>query len=376
MKRALAIALWVLAATALAGHPAAADEWTLRTGAHVDAWSGAGQSGHQVLAPIGLSYDTPDWGLNIRGALGTSERDPGGAGGAGSVSGFTDTTVGGYYRLTAGPYDIRFGLDLDLPTGKSALSGRDRFAVQDEDLALLERFGEGFDVNPTVTVYRSFGVFGLGLGVGYLWTGEYDPTGDVPGDDLDPGDELIVALTGEWFVTDTVRATLLLAYTYFTKDERGGIELYREGDEIDVRVGVEWRPEPWFAAGYVRNVVRFKSDRLDATGRLTTESRNSHGNDFRVGAAVGYVISDDWTVAGAVDVRYVAANDYASTDVLYDGGRLKVAIGPSVTWSPSRWLAVDAGVRYFFMDVERSPSFPRAGTINGVHADFRVTYRF
>jgi hypothetical protein len=376
MRRAVAIALWALVAALGAGRPAAADEWSLRTGVHVDAWSGAGQKGHQVLAPIGLSYDTPDWGLNIRGALGTSERDPGGAGGAGSVSGFTDTTVGGYYRLTAGPYEIRLGLDLDLPTGKSNLSGRDRFAVQDEDLALLERFGEGLDVNPTVTVYRSFGRFGLGLGLGYLWTGKYDPTGDVPGDDLDPGDELVVALTGEWFVTDTIRATLLAAYTYFTKDERGGIELYREGGEIDVRAGLEWRPEPWFATAYVRNIVRFKSDRLDAAGRLATESRNSHGNDFRAGTAVGYVLSDDWTVAGAVDVRYVAANDYASTDVLYDGGRLKVAIGPSVTWSPSRWLAVDAGVRYFFMDVERSPSFPRAGTINGVHADLRVTYRF
>lgn len=359
---------------------AAADEWTVRTGVHVDAWSGAGQSGRQVLLPWSLGFDTPTWGVSGRGALGHSERDPGGGAETGSMTGLVDTTLSGYYRLRVAGAEVKLGLDLDLPTGDATgvarLPTRDLAAVQDEDLVTVERFGEGFDVNPTVTAYRSFGAFGLGLGLGYHRTGKYDPTRDAAHDDLDPGDELTVVALGDVYATDTIRLMALVAYTRFTADERGGRELFREGDELDLRVSVEWRPEPWWAAVAVRDVVRFKAERPDAGGGLVTEARNSHGNDIRVGATVGYVLDDAWSLQAAVDLRHVAANDYAAGDPLRDGGRTKVAVGPSVTWTPHRTFAVDAGLRYFLMDVKQGPAFPRSGTIHGVHADVRVTYRF
>src|SRR5262245_34115791 len=99
---------------------AVANEWTFQTGAHVDAWSGAGQDGHQVLAPFVLSYDTPDWGLSVRGAYGTYERSPADLP-SGTITGLTDTTLGGYYRLTVSGIDLNFGLAMDLPTGVSKL---------------------------------------------------------------------------------------------------------------------------------------------------------------------------------------------------------------------------------------------------------------
>jgi hypothetical protein len=75
-------------------------------------------------------------------------------------------------------------------------------------------------------------------------------------------------------------------------------------------------------------------------------------------------------------VKHVFANDYPESDPLFDGGRTKIAIGPTVTWLPHRRFGIEGGFRYFFMDVERSPFFPQSGTINGVHADVRVLYRF
>ena len=65
-----------------------------------------------------------------------------------------------------------------------------------------------------------------------------------------------------------------------------------------------------------------------------------------------------------------------TSDALYDGGRFKIAVGPGVTWTLSRTFALDASVRWFYLDAERSPIFPNGATINGVHADMRVTYRF
>jgi hypothetical protein len=359
--------------------PATADQWTVTTGVHLDAWSANGSSGqgngYQFLVPLGIFYDTPTWGLSARGSAGTSQHDLDAAPSA-SMTGFTDTTVSGYYRLRISGTDIRLGLDMDLPTGVSRLKTRDLPAVQDEDLVALQRFGEGFDVNPTVIVYHNFGDWGLGGGVGYLWTGEYDPTADIPNDDFNPGNELSASLLGDVFLGDVWRLIGRATYTHFTTDERGGLEIFREGDEIDLGVSLEWRPEPWWAVVSVRDIYHFKADRFNASGQLDEESQNSRGNEIRGGVAVGYIIDDVWTVRGIMDVRYVAANDYATSDPLYDGGRFKIAVGPGVTWTLSRTFALDASVRWFYLDAERSPSFPAGATINGVHADMRVTYRF
>jgi hypothetical protein len=342
----------------------------------LDAWSGAGQSGHQILVPLALYFDAPFWGVNVRGAVGQSVRDPGGGRQEGEILGFTDTTVAGYYRWVISDVEIRAGLNLDLPTGVSQLKIRDLAAIQDEDLALLERFGEGFDVNPTISAYRNFGRFGLGGGVGYLWTGEYDPTEDIPGDDLDPGDELTITVLGDVYVAEATRLVGTVSYTMFSADQLGGRDAFQEGDELDFRLSLEWRPEPWYVVVSFRDIVRFKAERLNAAGRLDTEPSNSRGNDIRGSVVVGYIFDDVWTVQGAVEVRHVLANDYATSDPLYDGGRTKIAVGPTVTWLPHRRFGIESSFRYFFMDVERSPFFPQAGTINGVHADLRVMYRF
>ncbi len=366
--------LALAAMLATAPGPAAADEWTARTGVHVDWWDGAGQNGHEVLGPFSLAFDTPRWGVSVRGAYGTSERDPGVVP-SGSITGFTDTTLSGYYRLVLGDTEIRAGLNLDLPTGKSRLSSRDVAAIQDEDLVALDRFGEGLDVNPTLTVYHNFGAFGLGLAAGFLWTGEYDPTTE-PADDIDPGDEVTVAGLGDVYLADAVRLIGRVAYTYYTVDQRRGRDSFREGDEIDLLVTVEWRPEPWWLVLTLRDIIRDKAERIGAGGLLVTEAQNSKGNEFRAGLTAGYILSDAWSVQGSVDVRRIEANDYAKGDPLHDGGRTKVAFGPGIRWTPHRRLAVEAGFRYFVMDVEEGPLFPRAGTINGVHADVLVTYRF
>ena len=366
-------------AAGLVAAPAAADQWTVRSGVHLDAWSANGSSGqgkgYELLIPLGIFYDTPNWGLAARGSAGTSQHDLDAAPSA-SMTGFTDTTLSGYYRWRVSGTEIRFGLDMDLPTGVTRLKTRDLPAVQDEDLVALQRFGEGFDVNPTVIVYRNFGDWGLGGGVGYLWTGEYDPTEDIPNDDFNPGNELSLSALGDVFLGDVWRLIGRAAYTHFTADERGGLEIFREGDEIDLGVSLEWRPEPWWAIVSLRDIYRFKAERLNAAGQLGEESQNSRGNEIRGVVAVGYIIDDVWTVRGTMDVRYVAANDYATSAALYDGGRFKIAVGPGVTWTLSRTFALDASVRWFYLDAERSPTFPLGATINGVHADMRLTYRF
>jgi hypothetical protein len=376
-KRTLLLAAALVLATVAVGEtPVGADEWTAWTGLHLDAWSGAGQDGHQILAPLALHFDAPTWGLYVRGAVGDSKRDPGGGRQSGEITGFTDTTVAGYFRLVVSDVQIRAGLNLDLPSGVSRLKTRDLAAIQDEDLALLQQFGEGFDVNPTISAYRNFGRFGIGGGASYRWTGEYDPTKDLPNDDLDPGDEFTANFLGNVFLTETINLVGTVSYTMFTDTQFGGRDSFREGNQLDFLLSLEWRPEPWWVAVGLRDIVRWKAERLDPSGQLQTEPNNSRGNDIRGSVEVGYIIDDVWTILGAVEVRHVFANDYPESNVLFDGGRTKVAIGPTVTWLPHRRFGIDGSLRYFIMDVERSAFFPQAGTIHGVTADLRVMYRF
>ncbi len=218
-------------------------------------------------------------------------------------------------------------------------------------------------------------MFGAGLGVGYLHRGEFDPTTD-PDDTISPGDELTVAVLGDAYLTDTIRLMLRAAYTTFDADQRRGQKVFREGDEYDLLLTTEWRPEPWWVAVALRDVIRQKADRINAASQIVPELRNSNGNELRAGLTVGYILTDAWAVRGMLDVVHVEANDFPAGDPLHDGGRTKVAFGPGVTWTPTRTLGVDAGVRYFIMDVKESPFFQKAGTINGVHIDLRVTFRF
>ena len=276
------------------------------------------------------------------------------------MTGFTDTTVSGYYRLRPlGRHDIRFGLDMDLPTGVSRLKTRDLPAIQDEDLVALQRFGEGFDVNPTVIVYHNFGDWGLGGGIGYLWTGEYDPTEDIPNDDFDPGDELSASFLGDVFLGDVWRLigrATLHALHHGRAGRRRGLPAGRRDRH---------RRQPGVAPGAVvgRRVpaghlpLQVRPPQRGRPGRRGV--REQLGNEIR-GGRDGRVHHRRRLDGPGDDGRpYVAANDYPSSDPLYDGGRFKIAVGPGVTWTLSRTFALDASVRVVLSRRGAQPDLPR-----------------
>ena len=122
-RRRLAGALLLGIAAALGAGPAEADQWTLMSGIHLDAWSADQSSGQgdglQLLVPIGIAFDTPLWGLSARGGFGTSEHDLDGLPSA-SMTGFTDTTLSGYYRWRVSGTEIRLGLDSTCPPATRA----------------------------------------------------------------------------------------------------------------------------------------------------------------------------------------------------------------------------------------------------------------
>ena len=192
-----------------AAGPAAADQWTAaeRHPPRRLVRERLVRPGHRlrVLVPLGICYDTPDLGAWLRAAASARAVHDLDDAPSASMTGFTDTTVsrllpsapGGHRdppRARHGSADRRVPAEDPRPPGGPGRGPRG-----------LQRFGEGFDVNPTVIVYQNFGDWGIGGGVGYLWTGEYDPTKDIPNDDFNPGDELTVSVLGDVFLGDVWR---------------------------------------------------------------------------------------------------------------------------------------------------------------------------
>ena len=92
-----------------------------------------------------------------------------------SLSCIIDTKANFSYEIVDKFFaDLIFGLDFNLPTGKTKLNLEQQGLVLDPDLVAISRFGEGFNVNPTITMAKVWNNFAAGIGVGYLWRGEYD----------------------------------------------------------------------------------------------------------------------------------------------------------------------------------------------------------
>lgn len=97
-------------------------------------------------------------------------------GGTASVDTFTDTVASGTVTyLGVRGFQPFVGLNVNMPTGRSVLSGTAAAARMDPDLVEIANFGEGWNVGPTVganiPVSASLMLTGS---VGYTWRGAYD----------------------------------------------------------------------------------------------------------------------------------------------------------------------------------------------------------
>ena len=128
-------------------------EWTVWSGLHLDAWSADDSSGQgtgtRSSFPSGIFYDTPLWGLvrarQRRDEPARPRRRPPSA----SITGFTDTTVSGYYRLRVS--GTRRSASASTSTSRPVsrtLKTRDLAAIQDEDLVAPPALRRGLRRQP------------------------------------------------------------------------------------------------------------------------------------------------------------------------------------------------------------------------------------
>lgn len=166
-------------------HPKPVHSWS--TEMDIYQWQGGnGRSGYQVVVPITAGYWQKDLSWYIGTNLVSSHNNSSGR--SGSVQTMTDTTFSIMKRNEKPKYIVDYLFDVNIPTGKSALSWSERYARMNEDIVGKSTFGEGWKFTPGIDLTRKIGKEDRWtIGLSYSFNRPYDPTSDIANDTVSPG---------------------------------------------------------------------------------------------------------------------------------------------------------------------------------------------
>jgi len=143
-------------------------------------WGGGERGGDQTVFPIYYEREREDfsWGVFTQYVM-TDHLDT-----------FTDTTLNFSKRVPRERSSWLYSLSINIPTGKSALGWDERYARVTDDITGVEQFGKGWQVTPGVAyTWKTSASDDWTIGTSYTFSEKYDPTSDIPNDDVDPGGE-------------------------------------------------------------------------------------------------------------------------------------------------------------------------------------------
>jgi hypothetical protein len=349
MKRfACPIALCV--AILLSG-PCAALELNAVTGLHYTAWESDGDDdGRQYYIPVHVNGNSDDLAFHLATAYaGTDVKREGIV--DGDVSALVDTKAGISYTVKDRlPVDLLLGLDINLPTGETGIEDALRSALSDPDLYPISRFGEGFNLNPTVTVAKSWGQWHAGLGVGYVLRGEYDYTENIT--DYDPGDIVNIVVEVDFDFSSRWSTRWYVEKAWYGDNEKDGEAYSKSGDFTLFGFSLNHLQANWDASLNLAAVFREKSEYADASGSLVTEEQNSFGDEWNAQAMVRYHYDSHNAFSATLAYLNVQENDYAASSPYFFGEREKYALTLGYSHAFANGLTASLAAEKFTMEDE------------------------
>ncbi|OEU84529.1 MAG: hypothetical protein BA873_08365 [Desulfobulbaceae bacterium C00003063] len=327
----------------------------VRTGLNYDWWeSDSDDQGEQFFIPIQIDAQYEDFSCRVLTAYTYTSLDPSG-GQDQSLSNIVDTKVNLSYKiLEKFPVDILFGLDLNLPTGRTDLEEKELYLIMDPDLISITSLGEGFNINPIVTLAREWDKWVAGMGLGYMWRGEYDYSSNYK--DYDPGDifnlcaEVAYDFSPEW------RSRLFGDYAQYGKGEVDNTDFYQEGDFFSVGLGVHHYQSTWDAGLTIKGIFRDKSEIQPYQGAtsISTEDKNSHGDEWHADLSGRYFLDDKTTLNSALEFLWIDKNGYSSDSDFYIGKRNKISLGFGIVRLLRTYLEAELNVKGFYLDEDEN----------------------
>ena len=386
-------------------------DMTAQSGFNYDWWKdNKDNKGSQFYIPINLEARYRD--LSVRLLTGEAYTYVNMAGSSSrSLTHLLDTKLNlSYEILEKLPVDVLIGLDFNLPTGKTNFKGTQSNLIMDPDLVSITKFGEGFNVNPTVNLAKAFGNLVAGIGIGYLWRGEYDTNAIVfersilfgstdtfftkrydPGNILNATFELGYDFTPQWHYR------LFGSYTWFGKDKIDNHEFYQEGQTFILGLGLSYNEKKWNAGLTVRGIFRDKSEfkknltvdifSTEASSALyqqwlsqplSTEERNSHGDEWIADLSLKYLLDNKTTLRSFIQGLLITNNNYPSNSSFFVGRREKLSLGLGLKRNLLPYLEGEVYGKGFLMhDEDRFfPEFLSERNYGGYSVGFLLTGKF
>ncbi len=314
--------------------------WTsFFSGSHFSWWRDAhGREGRQYYQPFSVSMvEGPlEYALHT-GRVSASS----GAGAAGRIDTWIDTTLNITYLQSS---ELGYQLQLNLPTGKSALPGN--AAIVSDDLVEHSRFGAGWNYAPGVFLNRKVNQEdSLRFRSYYSFNGGYTYDSEQPGGFIDPGDVWVYSVGWQhagpqWqFVSEFSRST-------------GGMTRerdvqYRQGDQYELQLTYNrsLAKERNLMVYYWQNYQQPTAS--DNTAIATNQSLFSH----YLGMEWSRNINEKRAVRFGIDGMWRQGKIYNPLTNITSEGRSKVSfsLGYDYFLAPNRKVSIDFR-RYFIKD--------------------------
>lgn len=358
MKKTLAIALSTFSLFAAAVSSAGV---SLQSGARQEFFEDTRDiSGNQTLVPLRIEWSGESASAALLTGFARTEVDAPGSAGR-SLSDLLDTKVNLSYLVEGRlPFDLLLGLDLNLPTGQTDLPAADLVLVQDSEIAMVNSFGEGFNVNPTLSVAREWGRWTAGAGAGYTVRRSYDVSTEAGLADFDPGDILSFHAMAQYRLENGYTARLFGTFARFGKDRVRGADFFQEGDFRMAGIGLARAGKKWEAQANLRGTFRART-RIRSAGALVKEPERSRGDEWSMEGLVRYAASPDLSLFASLRGLLVTKNGYEEGSPRFNGKRKKVSFSLGADRRLGKELVGGAELLGFLLAEEaQSVPVPRA----------------
>ncbi|MDD2734855.1 MAG: transporter [Desulfuromonadaceae bacterium] len=292
-----------------------------------------------------------------------------------SMNGLLDTKIGATYRLSDKlPFELLLGLDFNLPTGHTNLSADETRLVMDPDLLPINSYGEGFNINPTVTIAKGWNNWTFALGVGYLWRGSYDFSEDLK--DYQPGMVFNTVAEARYYYQANSYARIFSGYTVYSTDTANGKDLLQEGDVFQIGGSLihAVNPSLKLTAG-LREIIR--GDVKDYKKSATEQNQNAYnGDETIIDLGGSYALDSKTTLSVPLQLRFMADNGNSGDS--HVGAKEKYSLGAGVTREITPVLSADFTLKGYYKhdDPTRIPEPYDARTFTGVGIAASLTGRF
>jgi hypothetical protein len=372
MKRSAAMILSVLPLLWCTGAHAA--ELSVESGVQQEYWKDTrDSSGSQTLVPLRIEWNKGDATIGLlTGAVHATVDTPGTANP--SLTHTLDTKLNLSYVVQGKlPVDFLIGMDLNLPTGKTDLSSADLALILDPEIVTITTFGEGVNINPTLSIAKEWGPWSAGAGIGYNVRRTYDVSTEAGLTDYDPGDILSLNALLQRECSRGYVGRVFGKFSRFGKDRLRGADFFREGDYRMAGFGISRAGKAWEADVNLRGTFRGKAEILSG-GSLVTETERSRGNEWSAEASVRHALRKDVSLSGSIRGLIVAKNGYPEGASRYNGSKEKIALSVGCDRHFASGMAAGVSLKGFLMTEEAQavPQFREERTIRGIALAFRI----